>query len=56
MIKNDIDSIMWIKLEKSFFNITNDRYIIATYIPPENSPVYNIVNIDLFRKIDFFLV
>lgn len=45
LVKNDIDSIVWIKLEKQFFCTKNDRYIVAAYIPPENSPMHDIYNI-----------
>lgn len=49
---------MWIKLEKSYFKIikkNKHRYIVATYIPPENSPVYNVYDVDLFRKLEIEL-
>ena len=52
LIKNDTDALIWLKLEKSFFNTLNDRYILAVYIPPEHSPVYNILDIDLFSKME----
>lgn len=52
LVKNDLDTLIWFKLEKSFFKTVNDRYVLAAYIPPENSPVYNILDIDLFSKIE----
>lgn len=51
-MKNDLDTLIWFKLEKSFFKTVNDRYVLVAYIPPENSPVYNILDIDLFSKIE----
>ena len=50
LIKNDVDSIIWIKLDKQFFCTQNDRFIVAAYIPPENSPMHEIYNIDFFSK------
>ena len=41
LIKNEIDSIVWIKLEKDFFQTKSDRYIAAVYIPPVNFPSHN---------------
>ena len=50
--KNDNDSIVWIKLEKHYFCTRNDRYIVAVYIPPENSPLHDLYNINFFQKIE----
>ena len=52
LIKNDHDSIVWLKLDKNFFQVQNDRYIVAAYIPPEKSPVYNLSDVHLFRKLE----
>ena len=52
LVKNDNDSIVWFKLEKSYFCTKNDRYIVAAYIPPENSPLHDIYDINLFQKIE----
>ena len=52
LIKNDIDSIIWIKLDKQFFCTQNDRFIAAAYIPPENSPIHDIYNVDLFQQLE----
>ena len=51
-LKNDHDSVIWLKLDKHFFKTHDDRYIVAIYIPPENSPVYNVTDVDLFRKLE----
>ena len=51
-VKNDNDSIVWIKLEKHYFCTRNDRYIVAAYIPPENSPLHDLYNINFFQKIE----
>ena len=34
IVKNTIDCIVWIKLDKYFFNFENDIYLCATYIAP----------------------
>lgn len=52
LVKNDNDSIIWIKFEKHFFKTKNNRYVVAAYIPPENSPVHDLYNIDFFHKIE----
>lgn len=52
LVKNDIDTIIWVKLEKEFFQTKSDRFIAAVYIPPENSAVNNVYNIDFFRKLE----
>ena len=30
----------------------NNRYIVAAYIPPENSPLHDIYDINLFQKLE----
>ena len=52
LVKNEIDSIIWIKLEKTFFCTPNDRFIAAAYIPPENSPLHDTYNIDFFQTLE----
>ena len=52
LIKKNIDSIIWIKLDKQFFCTQNDRFIAAAYIPPENSPIHDIYNVDLFQQLE----
>ncbi len=39
-IIKDNDFVVWIKLSKKSFNVANDIYIGAVYIPPENSTIY----------------
>ena len=51
-MKNDNDSIVWFKLEKRFFCTNCDKYIVAAYIPPENSPLHGICDINFFQKIE----
>lgn len=39
---------MWIKLDKSFFNLPNDIYIANCYIAPEDSVLHRDMNYDIF--------
>ena len=59
MVKNNVDCLVWIKLEKNFFSIEEDIYIGITYIAPENSPIHDIYSVDIFKTIQddtsFFL-
>ena len=49
IVKNHYDTIIWLKLDNTFFNISDDLYICATYIWGQKSPVYNTFNVDLFE-------
>ena len=59
LVKNNVDCLIWIKLEKNFFSIEEDIYIGITYIAPENSPIHDIYSVDIFKTIQddtsFFL-
>lgn len=37
LIKNDIDCLLWLKVDKNYFHIEEDIYIAVAYIAPENS-------------------
>ena len=52
IVKNHYDSIIWLKLDHTFFNIDEDVYICAAYIWGDNSPVYNTLNVDLFEILE----
>ena len=39
--------ILWIKLDKKFFNAENDTYVGGIYIPPANSNYLKFNNIDI---------
>ena len=46
---------IWMKFDKKYFNLINDIYICACYIPPEGSSVYTNntdVNIDPYQLIE----
>ena len=52
LVKNDIDCIVWLKLDKMFFNIESDVYLCVVYIAPENSPVHSLYTYDIFQTIE----
>lgn len=51
IVRNHYDSVIWLKVDKSFFHTTSDVYLCGVYIWPEESPMYNIFNVDLFDVI-----
>ena len=51
LVKNELDCVVWLKLDKIFFSIEDDVYICITYIAPENSPIHNLYNVDIFKSI-----
>jgi len=48
VVRNHFDTIIWLKLDKLFFNFTDDVYIAGVYMWVEGPPAYNVVNEDLF--------
>ena len=43
--------LIWLKFDKSFFQKCNDLYIGVTYVAPENSPVHDFYETDIFQTI-----
>lgn len=58
IFKSYHDAIVWLKLDKLFFNLDEDIFLASVYIWPEQSPMYNILNVNLFdilqNDINFF--
>ena len=52
LVKNDIDCIIWIVMDKNFFQLENDWYLAVAYIPPENSNYHTIYDVDIFNKLE----
>lgn len=52
IVKNICDTVIWIKLKRDFFNLENDVYLCGTYLWGEDSPAYNIIDIDLFESLE----
>ena len=49
IVRNHYDTIVWLKLDKNFFMFENDIYLCGNYIWCEDSPAYNVYNVDLFQ-------
>ena len=52
VVKNNHDTIIWIKLKHACFNLETDIYICGAYIWGEDSPAYNTVDVDLFETLE----
>ena len=52
IVKNVYDTIIWIKLNKTFFGLQEDIFICGSYIWGDDSPMYNIHNVDLFELLE----
>ena len=52
VVKNNYDTIIWIKLKHDLFNLENDIYICGEYIWGQDSPAYNTVDVDLFETLE----
>ena len=48
IVRNHFDSIIWLKLNKQYFGLDQDTYIAGVYIWGDNSPAYNVVDVDSF--------
>ena len=51
MVKNDVDYIIWVKLDKTFFGLENGVFICVTYISPDNSQVHTTYNIHAYDQL-----
>ena len=50
--KNRYDTIIWLKIDRTFFNLKEDLYVCGAYIWGEDSPMYKSFNIDLFDVLE----
>lgn len=48
IVLNHYDTIIWLKLDKHFFNLETDIFLAGIYLWVENSPAYNVANVNLF--------
>ena len=48
MVRNNHDTIVWFKFDKTLFNIEEDIYCAAVYLWSDNSPIVNVIDADLF--------
>ena len=49
LVRNHFDTIVWLHLKKEFFHLQSDVYLCGIYLWGENSPSYNVHNVDLFQ-------
>ena len=52
IVKNNHDTIIWIRLKHDFFNIEKDMYICGAYVWGADSPAYNTIDVDLFEILE----
>ena len=52
IVKNQSDTLIWVKLDHTFFNFESDIYVCGAYIWGQDSPAYSVVNIDLFDSLE----
>ena len=52
LINNELDCIVWLKLDRYYFGLNEDIYLGVTYIVPENSPIHSVYDIDLFDRLE----
>ena len=52
LVKNELDCIVWLKLDKFYFGQNDDIYLGIAYIVPENSPIHALYNTDLFQTLE----
>ena len=51
IVRNNHDTLIWIKLDKQFFKFDEDLYLCGVYMWGENSPISQINGIDLFQTL-----
>lgn len=51
LVRNHHDTIVWLQLDKTFFDIADDVFLAGVYVWVDGSPAYNSVNCDLFDLI-----
>ena len=52
LVNNEIDCVVWLKLDKTYFSIEEDIYICIPYVAPGNSPIHGLYNVDIFNSIE----
>ena len=48
LVKNSHDTIIWLKLDRTFFRVQSDIFLCGVYLWGEGSPAYNHVDADFF--------
>ena len=52
LVRNNIDCLLWLKIDKTHFNIEDDIYLAVIYIPPENSPMHDMYDVNIFELLE----
>ena len=52
IVRNHFNSIIWLKLDHSFFKTKHDIYLCGIYLWNEESPAYDVVSIDFFDLLE----
>ena len=52
IVKNHHNSVIWLKLDRCFFNVERDIYICGIYLWCEESPAYEVINVDFFALLE----
>ena len=48
VIKNSSDTMIWLKINKSYYDMDTNIFLVGVYIWDEKSPAYNVMNVNLF--------
>ena len=51
VVRNNYDTIIWLKLDENFFSLNEDVYLCGVYMWGENSPISRISDVDLFQTL-----
>ena len=49
VVKNVLDTFIWLRLDKTFFKLSEDMFICGAYVWGADSPAYNVHTVDLFE-------
>lgn len=52
IVKNNFDTIVWLKFDCDFFNFDKDVYFCCLYLWPDESPAANVIDANLFDVIE----
>lgn len=52
VVKNQHDTVIWLKIQNLLKNIDKDLYVGCAYIPPSNSTFYRLYDCDLFSDLE----
>ena len=56
IVKNNLNTTVWVKLDAKYFNFESDVFLCGTYLWCRESPLYNTFNVDLFEILESDIV